>query len=160
MGLYDRVLSYIKNRHPGLLKLAEDELENNPVVVFNTISRKLNIAKACVLVCNDGYYRLFLSAGFSDNILSESISTSDFWDGTLPHQDWLHTSEEKNIPFLQFFSKDDVSDISRLHVKRFTVSGLDYVLLAAENRDSPELPLESFDSLLSSIINCINSHKG
>ncbi|MBQ0166955.1 MAG: hypothetical protein KBT02_07615 [Treponema sp.] len=150
MGLYSRIVSYINNKHPGLLKLAEKELENNPVVLFNTEIRSLNIEKACILVCNDGVFRLFLSSGFSQDKLSDSISTSDFWDGTLPHQDWVHYSHDEATPFLQLFSKDDVSDIAKLHIKRFSVADIQYIFISAETDTNTEVSVDSLDHLISS----------
>lgn len=160
MGLYDKVVSYFKNKHPGLLKLAESELENNPSVIFNNEARKLNIKKACILVCNDDFYRLFLSTGFSNDILSESVSTIDFWDGTLPHSDWLNLSHEEANPFLQLFSKDDVSSIARLHIKRFTASDIKYIFMSAEDDEDPELPVSALDSLVSTFHSFITEKNG
>lgn len=148
MGLYDRVISYIHNKHPGLLKLAESELENNPAVIFNNEARKLNIKKACILVRNDDFYRLFISTGFSSQTLSDSVSTSDFWDGTLPHSDWASFSHENAVPYLQLFSKDDVSDIAKLHIKRFCASDIHYIFIAAETDENDVISFSSLDSLL------------
>lgn len=160
MGLYDKVVTYFQDRHPGLLKLAENELENNPAVIFNNEARKLNIKKACILVCNDDYYRLFLSTGFSTEILSDSISTSDFWDGTLHHSDMVNLSHDEANPFLQFFSKDDVSDIANLHIKRFTASDIKYIFMAAENGLEPAIPVSDFESLVTSFSNFITEKNG
>lgn len=160
MGLYDRVISYIHNNHPGLLKLAESELENNPVVIFNKETRKLNIKKACILVCNDNYYRLFLSTGFSSDNLADSVSTADFWDGTLPVSDWFFVTHENAAPYLQLFSKDDISDISKLHIKRFTASDIKYIFIAAETENDTGLSVEPLDSLISSFSNFIAGQNG
>ena len=160
MGLYDRVVSYIRSKHPGLLELAEHELENNPVVVFNNKARSLNIGKACILVCNDDYYRLFLSTGFTGDTLSSSVSTCDFWDGTVPHSDLLTVSYDEASPFLQFFSSEDVSKITRLHVKRFTASDIQYVFMAAETEDNQDIPADSLESLVSTISSFIISKNG
>lgn len=160
MGLYDKVVSFFQIKHPGLLKLAENELENNPSVIFNNAARKLNIKKACILVCNDDYYRLFLSTGFSTDVLSESVSTSDFWDGTLPHSEWANLSHEEANPFLQLFSKDDVSSIARLHIKRFTASDIKYIFMSAEDDQEPAIPDSDLEFLVSSFSSFITEKNG
>ncbi len=160
MGLYDRVTSYIHNKHPGLLRLAESELENNPAVIFNNDARKLNVQKACILVRNDDFYRLFISTGFSSQNLSDSVSTSDFWDGTLPQSDWASFSHENAVPYFQLFSKNDVSDIAKLHIKRFNASDIDYIFIAAETDGNDEIPISSLDTLIDSFSQFISKQNG
>lgn len=160
MGLYDRVISYIHNKHPGLLKLAENELENNPVAMFNNNTRKLNIQKACILVRNDDLYRLFLSTGLSQETLSDSVSTSDFWDGTLPHSEWVSIVHDQASSYLQLFSKNDVSDISKLHIKRFSVSDIHYIFIAAETDQNNQFQISTLDSLIDSFSQFISRQNG
>lgn len=160
MGLYDRVVSYIRTRHPGLLKLAENELENNPVVMFNNKARSLNIRKACILVCNDDYYRLFVSTGFSEDKLADSVSTSDFWDGTVPHSDWVTVNHDEASAYLQFFNSDDISSISKLHIKRFSASEIQYVFIAAETDDNQNIPSDSLETLVSAFSSFVIEKNG
>lgn len=160
MGLYDRVISFICNKHPGLLKLAENELKNNPAVFFCNEARKRGITKTCILSPVNGFYKFYVSFGFSEQSVSESISTSDFWNGTLLSSDWVSSVHENASPYLQLFSQADISDITKLYIKRFSESDNQYIFIAAETEQNKDIPLDILDSLIISFRNYISKKNG
>lgn len=126
MGL----LNYIKNNYDsknnksGLLKKADNFL--HMLSAFEKLSINNNLDKIAILEKFENYYLIKYSYNFTDASIQQSMSTHDFWVGTLTNNNWNTFSNENAIPFMQLLSQKDKETIENFCIKRLND---DYIIL-------------------------------
>lgn len=137
MGLLSRISAEFSNS-------AENNVQKVKFSFFDFI-QKYSLSHCCVFSKVDTFYMSSSSWGFDGETILQSISTSDFWDGTLKENKWnSFSTEENNLnSILQFFSIRLKHNFQYVQV----YSANDKILLIALEKE----PLEK--SLLEEIAN-------
>ena len=176
MGLYKLITeNYLNFRKDaslkGLLAHAEHILRSaqfsshtdEPFIFFNSFVEDLGFSKMCVLLTDENLFKMYFSYGFDSSTFQKSISTIDFWDGTVPSDEWFSVSGEDAVPFRQLFSDDDNAEISILHIKRIFVNNEPCIIIIAENTKQSLVDTDMVDVVLPSLTphiqNCIETKR-
>ncbi len=166
MGLYklitEKYMTFRKDAalFHGLLDHAENILNsarfNNytdePLVFFRTFVEELGFSKMCVLLPDDNQYKMYFSYGFHSESYQKSISTKDFWEGTLTTLDWINATDENIVPFRQLFSDDDNNEITVLHLKKSLIKDTPVIIIIAESTKQTLVDTEMVDIVLPSLL--------
>lgn len=124
---------------------------------FNSFCSEIGLEKCTVLFPENNLYKAFYSYGFEDSINDETISTSDFWNGTLEtlecsNNGWYSLSEDEVNPFFQLFSYDDQNLIHHLHIKKIEEQSLDAIIIVAETTKKSLLEHDTLESISEPLI--------
>ena len=89
---------------------------------YHSFSERTALKRSAVLVPFGKRFFMRYEHGFDVASIFKSISSVDFWNGTIPqNQDW-HTVSGSNLePFYQLFSDEVVQDLTTIHIKSFVV---------------------------------------
>ena len=115
----DKPVVQKKSNSVGLLKKSLLAGENRRLDFFE-FTDKYNFDICAFLKAEEGSYRIYNCTGFDGESVCLSVSSEDFWDGTLSESNKLYSykvSSSEALPFLQFFSaklKEKISDINVL----------------------------------------------
>ena len=107
----DKPVIQKKSNSVGLLKKslsAEGAVDDNRRLDFFEFAGKYNLEMFAILKNKDGNYEINNCCGFDGESICLSLSTADFWDGTISKQNELYTfdaASQDALPFFQFFSK-------------------------------------------------------
>ncbi len=177
MGLYklitEKYMNFRKDEalFHGLLEHAEHILRSTqfsrhtdePFIFFSSFVEELGFSKMCVLLSDENLFKIYFSYGFDSATFQESVSTRDFWEGTVEKDEWLSISNEQIVPFRQLFSEDDNAEISILHIKMTDVNSEPCIILIAENTKRSLVDTEMVDVVLPSLIphiqNCLETKR-
>ena len=171
MGLYKLITeNYLKfqqnnSSFHGLLNHAEHILRSSkfssptdePFIFFSSFVEELGFSKVCILLPDENQLKIFFSSGFDSATFQKSESTKDFWDGTLPSEDWFLATGEDLVSFRQLFSDSDNAEISMLHLKKIVISEEPCILIIAENTKQSLVDTDMVDLVLPSLIPHIQS---
>lgn len=119
----------------GLLSHAEQllavKLASQPAVFYSTqhkindfhsFAEKVGVMRACILVPYGKRFFMQYEHGFDAISIFKSVSSTDFWNGTLPeNNDWYTFNGVALEPFYQLFSKSVVENLVALHMKTLTI---------------------------------------
>ena len=109
--LVDKPVIQKKSNSVGLLKksLTAGTGENaNRRLDFFEFAGKYNLEIFAMLKNNNGNYEINNCCGYDGESICLSVSTPDFWEGTIPMGQKLYTYDavsQDALPFFQFFSK-------------------------------------------------------
>ena len=165
MGLYKLITEYYlpirkeTGSVHGLLSRAEHILHSarfscktdEPFVFFSSFVEELGFSKVCILLSDENLFKMYFSYGFDSSSFQKSVSTKDFWDGTIPSEDWFQASDEDIVPFRQLFSEDDNAEISLLHIKRFELKETSCIIIIAEYTKQTLVDTDMVDVVLPSL---------
>ncbi|MGI5174004.1 hypothetical protein H0R92_10465 [Treponema sp. OMZ 840] len=84
-----------------------------------------------VFVEFDGNFRIVLNHGFNAETVRKSVSSRDFWDGTVSDSGWHILHGDSLTGFYQLFSRHD-SDFKTLCIKKSSVSALPFIFITTE----------------------------
>ena len=171
MGLYKLITEhYLKFREDnasfhGLLKHAEHILSSSqfsshtdePFVFFSSFVEELGFSKACILLTDDNQFKVFFTYGFDKISSQKSVSSKDFWDGTIPSEEWISVYGEDTVSFRQLFSDDDNAEISMLHIKKINIDSEQCIIIITENTKQSLVDTDLVDIVLPSLIPQINN---
>lgn|SRR5574344_42576 len=119
---------------------------------FSSICKKYGFIHAGIFSVIDGMYVFAHASGFDADTIARSISTRDFWNGTVPDSDTWHTfSKTTNSisDFYQFFSDESKDTLSSLSFLKFIANGQTKILcIALYNDEQFELPQITSDFLI------------
>lgn len=110
MGLLDKIESgQTKNLSPSFSKTSETSLPRNSandISFFDFITR-YSLPHCAIFTKCDNNYIISKSAGFDGDSIISSLSTTDFWEGSINKNKWTFFSRSNNsiVTILQFFSK-------------------------------------------------------
>lgn len=108
-----------------------------PLIDF---SKKSNVKGCALYSCINGKMVMSDCMGFDAVTVSKSVSSVDFWKGTIGQSSrWLSFDKNNMSHFYQFFSVNDLKKIEILHFLRISE---DVVLMAAQLDEVINLPLE------------------
>lgn len=95
-------------------------LANSNKIDFKQFTKKYNISLCAVFSKINNDYIITDSIGFDGISIISSISTSDFWEGTIKNKiDWLfYKTNEEMLPFYQLFSFNQKDKITGIVIKR------------------------------------------
>ena len=170
MGLYklitENFLKFQQNdaSFHGLLNHAEHILRSarfssktdEPFTFFSSFVEELGFSKVCILLSDENLFKMYFSYGFDSSSFQKSISTKDFWDGTVTTEEWIQASDEDIVPFRQLFSEDDNAEISLLHIKRFELNETSCIMIIAEHTKQTLVDTDMVDVVLPSLFPHIN----
>lgn len=120
-------------------------------IFFNNFVEDLGISKMCLLLPNENQFKMYFSYGFESESFKKAVSTIDFWEGTVPQDEWYSVMAEDIIPFRQLFSEDDNSEILILHIKRINLQSTSLIILIGECTKQSLVDTEMVDLVLSSL---------
>lgn len=108
-----------------------------PLIDF---SKKSNVKGCALFSCVSGKMVMTDCMGFDAITISKSVSSVDFWNGTIrPLAKWISFDKDNLRQFFQFFSENDLKKIEILHFLRISK---DVVFLAAQLDEVINLPAE------------------
>ena len=109
LPVQDKPVIQKKSNSVGLLKkslIAGDS--SNRRLDFFEFTGKYDLEMCAILKNQDGNYEINNCVGFDGESVCLSVSTADFWNGTIPQNEKLYTFEaasQEALPFFQLFSK-------------------------------------------------------
>lgn len=109
MGLLSRIAAGVEIT-PSPADNASEKNENLTLnetrFSFFEFTKKHSLKKAAVFAKNGVFYSFCASQGFDGDTILQSLSTVDFWEGTIKEDNWNYFSREENNlnSMLQFFS--------------------------------------------------------
>lgn len=130
----------------GLLKKIEDSVKEKPY--FSTFCKKYGFNHAGIYILRNNNFILTKSCGLDAETIFKSVSTKDFWEGTLnlkiDNDFWISFSRrEDNLePFFQFFSKKTVDSLNSIYYYIFKTTnetGIFFIINDEEEYILPEL---------------------
>lgn len=129
MGLLQYVLqnfSRLQQSNNGLLKKAEYFLQSD-ICNFEKIARKYTLDKLALFVKDGNNFFMSYSYGFDKESIAKSLSTYDFWNGTITIEEWKVYEKEDTIPFLQLLSNNDKFDIEKIYIKKLSNESIIFI---------------------------------
>lgn len=110
MGLLSRTLS-----------LSQEKKVSEKTISFIQFTKKFNISLCALFSKIDNNYLITNSVGFDGISIISSISTNDFWDGTInnPNKWYSFTTNSEMVPFFQLFSFNQKDKIKGIYICRF-----------------------------------------
>ena len=177
MGLYKLITEhYLQFREDnasfhGLLSHAEHILRSSrfsthtdePFVFFSSFVEELGFSKVCILLLDENQFKVFFTYGFDSISSQKSVSTKDFWDGTISSDEWVSVDGEDTVSFRQLFSDDDNAEISMIHIKKIEVDDEPCILIITENTKQSLVDTDMVDLVLPSLIphihNCLETKR-
>lgn len=122
---------------------------DEPFVFFKNFCTEVGLQKVVVLIPHENTYKAIFSYGVESASREESISTFDFWNGTLKENQWYSFSGEDLCPFYQLFADNDVHLLKHLHIKRFEIAENVYsIILILEDSVNSFIDLETVEIIL------------
>lgn len=104
----------------GLLSKTLSLADSNKIP-FKQFTKKYNISLCAVFSKFDNDFVITDSTGFDGISIISSISSSDFWNGTIKNKnEWQHyNSNEEMLPFFQLFSFNQKDKITGISIRYF-----------------------------------------
>ena len=138
MGLLSRTLS-----------LSQEKKVSEKTISFIQFTKKFNISLCAVFSKIDNNYLITNSVGFDGISIISSISTNDFWDGTInnPNKWYSFTTNSEMVPFFQLFSFNQKDKIKGIYICRFE----DKVFMVCSTESISFIPNDSIIKELSFI---------
>lgn len=89
---------------------------------YHSFSERAALAQSAVLVPFGKRFFMRYEHGFDVASIFKSVSSVDFWNGTIPQgQDWYTITGDALEPFYQLFSDQVVHTLTHIHVKSFVI---------------------------------------
>lgn len=106
-----------KSNSVGLLKKTMLLSQKNRLDFFE-FTAKYQINHCSLLYCKDDVFAIKDSVDYDAIAICNSISTKDFWDGTIPEENtsYIFGDEVKQLPFNQFLSPSLKKNITQLFI--------------------------------------------
>lgn len=127
----------------GLLtKITNTATEIKPC--FSTFCKKYGFVHAGVFSIVDGMYILTKAFALDAETIFHSVSTPDFWKGSIQSSSCWHTfsSRQENLTgFYQFFSNDFKTRLSSVHFITFTFNKVPFVFMSVQLDNEHTIPL-------------------
>lgn len=76
------------------------------------------VERFAVLAELSGSFKIAFSCGLNAQTVRKSVSTRDFWNGTIENGEWYRFTGRQLTPFYQFFSAADTAFLTELHIKK------------------------------------------
>lgn len=96
--------------------------QKKKIVDYHSFSERAALRQSAVLVPFGKRFFMRYEHGFDAASIFKSISSIDFWNGTVPqHQKWHTFTGDELEPFYQLFSNDVVHNLTHIHVKSFVI---------------------------------------
>lgn len=97
-----------------------DSSQKQKIEDYHSFSKRTALKQSAVLVPFGRRFFMRYEHGFDVETIFKSISSVDFWNGTIPlNQQWHSFSGNELEPFYQLFSKDCIHNLTNLHIKSF-----------------------------------------
>lgn len=113
MGLLSKTLSVADS-----IKNKDDSTAEK--LSFEDFFQKYDLCCCAIFSPFENNYVITHSVGFDAVSLISSISTKDFWNGTVKSNNWeTFSSNEELLPFFQLFSFNQKDKINKIFIKRF-----------------------------------------
>ena len=116
--LQDKPVIQKKSNSVGLLKKSLMAGEPHRLDFFE-FAGKHNLEIAAILKNKNNTYRIENCIGFDGESICLSVSTFDFWQGTITNENQIYSynaSSSEALPFFQFFSKKLQDKIQAIHI--------------------------------------------
>ncbi len=152
MGLLSRISAGLETPAEITKESSSDQVvsaaSDSEKLSFFDFIHKNSLSHCCIFKKINSIFVSSFSWGFDGDTILQSISTSDFWEGTIKPEQWNTFSREENSlnTMLQFFSEKLKSNFNFVYVYEIN----DYILLIAEESvflREPELDKISADFL-------------
>ncbi len=128
----------------GLLRKIEESVNRKPY--FSTFCKKYGFNHAGIYILQNNNFVLSKCFGLDAETIFKSVSTKDFWEGTLNYKIdndfWISFSrKEDNLePFFQFFSKDTVDSLNSIYYFIFKTSSVTGIFFTINDEEEYILP--------------------
>lgn len=146
MGLLSRIAAGVENIPPAEdfsninEGLTETTVETNTEVSAERLSFfdftvKHSLTNTGIFAKDGVFYSFNASKGFDSDTILQSLSTSDFWEGTIKENSWsVFSREDNNLnTMLQFFSNELKNSFDFICI----YENGDYILLCAFTKEMP-----------------------
>ena len=122
MGLLSR-MEAIRARDLHLQLSGMNETSSQKKIAdYHCFSARAALKQSAVLVPFGKRFFMRYEHGFDAASIFKSISSMDFWNGTVPlHQEWHTFTGDDLEPFYQLFSSQVVHGLTHIHVKSFVI---------------------------------------
>ena len=144
----------------------DDSIQKKKIEDYHSFSERAALKQSAVLVPFGRRFFMRYEHGFDAVSIFKSISSVDFWNGTLPqHQQWHTFSGDDLEPFYQLFSNEFNHNLTDLHIKSFILLAdvpIQAILLVADKTIDRELIDENIpelaDYIAAEIFNAIEAN--
>lgn len=165
MGLLAKAKMYLANESKVEESTTQNEIVNgnteeessnpyskkidDPFVFFKNFCEEIGLQKTVLLIPHENQYKAIFSYGVESASRDESVSTFDFWDGTISENKWYSFFGEDLCPFYQLFSSDDAQLLKHLHIKKIEITENTFaILLILEDYANSLIDLETIEIIL------------
>lgn len=120
-----------------------DSSQKQKIADYHSFSKRTALKQSAVLVPFGRRFFMRYEHGFDAETIFKSISSVDFWNGTIPqNQQWHSFSGDELEPFYQLFSKDCIHNLTHLHIKSFVLLAdipIQAIMIVADETINQEL---------------------
>ena len=134
----DKPVIQKKSNSVGLFKKSLMASENRRLDFFE-FTGKYNLKISALLKNINGNYRINNCIGFDGKSVCLSVSSTDFWDGTISQINKLYTFDAASsdaLPFFQFFSKELKEKISKIQILKTQNNSIFFLCNSSIKEDS------------------------
>ena len=128
-----------------------DSSQKQKIADYHSFSKRTALRQSAVLVPFGRRFFMRYEHGFDVETIFKSISSVDFWNGTIPlNQQWHTFSGNELEPFYQLFSKDCIHNLTHLHIKSFILLAdipIQAIMIIADETINQELIDETIPEL-------------
>lgn len=129
----------------------DDSIQKKKIADYHSFSERAALKQSAVLVPFGRRFFMRYEHGFDAVSIFKSVSSVDFWNGTLPqHQQWHTFSGDDLEPFYQLFSSEFNHNLTDLHIKSFILLAdvpIQAILLVADKTIDREFIDENIPEL-------------
>ncbi len=123
------------------------------LIDFHDFAKKNDLPFCALLIPFNNHFFMRYSHGFDVDTILKSVSSVDFWDGTIQKDKWVTYSGSTLEPFYQFFSQNFLTTLNTLHIKTFDVLDTKVIFLILNT----ELQQENIDKNIFELKNYLSS---
>ena len=97
-----------------------DSIAKKKIADYHSFSERAALKQSAVLVPFGRRFFMRYEHGFDVASIFKSISSVDFWNGTIPLNQQWHTFSGSDLePFYQLFSTESIQNLTNLYIKSF-----------------------------------------
>lgn len=129
--------------------------QKKKIADYHSFAERAALRQSAVLVPFGKRFFMRYEHGFDAASIFKSISSIDFWNGTVPqHQKWHTFTGDELEPFYQLFSESVVHGLTHIHVKSFVILA-DVPIKAIMLVTDEEIEQESIDAFIPNLADFI-----
>lgn len=123
---------------------------------FHSFAKKNDLPLCALMVPFKNRFYMRYSHGFDVETILKSVSSIDFWNGTIQSNEWISYENSALEPFYQFFSQQYLSVLNKIQIKMFEVSDTKAILIIVNNdilQENIDIQLNELKEYITSDLN-------